>query len=168
MAPGVGGSIPFGHPTPRGHGGSGRFGLVRAPIAQLDRALASGAKGQRFESSWAHQHYVTGDNIQVTENDAEGKENLWPQGFQGKDSPELRGRYQRGRAPSGLPRGLLEGPGSQATDRPDPTHVQAAPDNLGEPVVGRLPTGNGAEGEGVALALGEPGEDGPAEAVVAE
>ena len=25
-----------------------------APIAQLDRALASGAKGQRFESSWAH------------------------------------------------------------------------------------------------------------------
>jgi hypothetical protein len=28
---------------------------ARAPIAQLDRALASGAKGQRFESSWAHQ-----------------------------------------------------------------------------------------------------------------
>ena len=26
-----------------------------APIAQLDRALASGAKGQRFESSWARQ-----------------------------------------------------------------------------------------------------------------
>ena len=26
-----------------------------APVAQLDRALASGAKGQRFESSRAHQ-----------------------------------------------------------------------------------------------------------------
>jgi hypothetical protein len=25
-----------------------------APIAQLDRALASGAKGCRFESCWAH------------------------------------------------------------------------------------------------------------------
>jgi hypothetical protein len=27
-----------------------------APIAQLDRALASGAKGRRFESCWAHQY----------------------------------------------------------------------------------------------------------------
>ncbi len=27
--------------------------VVHAPIAQMDRALASGAKGQRFESSWA-------------------------------------------------------------------------------------------------------------------
>ena len=28
--------------------------LCVAPIAQLDRALASGAKGCRFESCWAH------------------------------------------------------------------------------------------------------------------
>ena len=28
----------------------------QAPIAQLDRASASGAEGRRFESCWAHQH----------------------------------------------------------------------------------------------------------------
>ena len=32
-----------------------RFGLV--PVAQLDRALACGAKGQRFESSRVYHRY---------------------------------------------------------------------------------------------------------------
>jgi hypothetical protein len=30
-------------------------GKLYAPVAQLDRALASGAKGQRFKSPRAHQ-----------------------------------------------------------------------------------------------------------------
>ncbi len=37
---------PFGAPA---------YPFVVAPLAQLDRALASGAKGQRFESSRARQ-----------------------------------------------------------------------------------------------------------------
>ncbi len=47
MAPGVVGSIPIGHPTREcvGHD---------APVAQLDRALASEAKGRRFDSCRAH------------------------------------------------------------------------------------------------------------------
>ena len=42
VAPGVGGSNPLAHP-------------INAPVAQLDRASASGAEGRRFESSQARQ-----------------------------------------------------------------------------------------------------------------
>src|SRR5262249_62203097 len=42
-------------PPPRGGGGGGGGFEGCAPIAQLDRALASGAKGRRFDSCWAHQ-----------------------------------------------------------------------------------------------------------------
>ncbi len=47
MAPGVVGSIPIGHPNKR-------ICVTRAPVAQLDRALASEAKGRRFDSCRAH------------------------------------------------------------------------------------------------------------------
>ena len=33
--------------------------LVNAPVAQLDRAIASGAIGQAFESPRAHIHFHT-------------------------------------------------------------------------------------------------------------
>ena len=49
----MGVSLRFGlPPTPDCSGG---FAMVNAPVAQLDRALASGARGQRFESSRAYQ-----------------------------------------------------------------------------------------------------------------
>ena len=34
--------------------------VIRAPVAQLDRALASGAKGCWFEPSQAYQKYMVG------------------------------------------------------------------------------------------------------------
>src|SRR5687768_925991 len=34
------------------------LGCPRAPIAQLDRASASGAEGRRFESCWAHHSFT--------------------------------------------------------------------------------------------------------------
>ena len=48
MAPGVVGSIPIGHPNTR------EYAWYAAPVAQLDRALASEAKGRRFDSCRAH------------------------------------------------------------------------------------------------------------------
>ncbi len=33
----------------------GQEGIIHAPVAQLDRALASGAKGREFESRQARQ-----------------------------------------------------------------------------------------------------------------
>ena len=50
VAPGVGGSNPLAHPT-------------NAPVAQLDRASASGAEGRRFESSQARHPDLQGISI---------------------------------------------------------------------------------------------------------
>lgn len=44
------------------------FFIRNAPLAQLDRALVSGAKGQRFESSRAHH---LSQNIQIEFSDRE-------------------------------------------------------------------------------------------------
>ena len=50
-----------------------------APIAQLDRALASGAKGCRFESCWAHHstrlHLAYGETKSRS-----WRANLWSKG----------------------------------------------------------------------------------------
>ena len=48
VAPVVEGSIPFAHPK-----------FLRAPVAQLDRAIASGAIGHGFESRRAYHNQFT-------------------------------------------------------------------------------------------------------------
>jgi hypothetical protein len=53
VAPGVGGSSPLAHPKLLTK-------LPDAPVAQLDRASASGAEGRRFESSQARKEFFGG------------------------------------------------------------------------------------------------------------
>ncbi len=48
----VGGSSPLVHPDTDPNGSDDKS--IGAPVAQLDRALASGAKGRRFDSCRAH------------------------------------------------------------------------------------------------------------------
>ena len=77
------------------------FRISYAPVAQLDRALASEAKGRGSDSRQAHQIYIR-SLIIVTIGREVSIGDPRPQGIQGKDSPELRG-ILRGLAPSEEP-----------------------------------------------------------------